>query len=98
MAVPMSPLPASTERPSSTYNTPTRNRGIDCCTTVGEIAMHDEVVTEHSTGSLRVRRLGPRSSHFIVVGHLDAVLARAIIVERSTHPTAAVSAVSSVET
>ena len=43
--------------------------------------MHDEVVTEHSTGSLRVRRLGPRSSHFIVVGHLDAVLARAIIVE-----------------
>ena len=43
--------------------------------------MHDEMVTEHSTGSLRVRRLGPRSSHFIVVGHGDAVLARAMIVE-----------------
>ena len=49
----MSPLPASTERPSSTFNTPTRNRGsVDCCTTVREIAMHDEVVTEHSTRSL----------------------------------------------
>jgi hypothetical protein len=77
---------ASTERSSSTslpsQNTPTRNRGsIDSGTTVGEIAMHDEVVTEHSTGSLRVRRLGPRSSHFILAGHLDAALTRAIIVE-----------------
>ncbi len=43
--------------------------------------MDAEQVTEHSTGSLRIRRLGPHSSHFILVGHLEETLTKAIIAE-----------------
>lgn len=43
--------------------------------------MDDEQVTTHSTGSLRIHRLGPRSSHFILVGHLEDTLTTAIIAE-----------------
>jgi hypothetical protein len=43
--------------------------------------MDAEQVTEHSTGSLRVRRLGPRSSHFILVGHLEDTLTNAMLAE-----------------
>lgn len=40
-----------------------------------------EQLTEHSTGALRIRRLGPRSSHFILTGHLETTLTAAIVAE-----------------
>ncbi len=43
--------------------------------------MPDELVTEHSTGRLSVRHLGPHSSHFILSGHLEMSLTMAIIAE-----------------